>query len=58
MQETQPLDNPTPDGLPRIAQRIVANPFFGYFIMVLILLSGAFLGLGSVPEIADRYGGM
>ena len=44
--------------MPRIAQRFVANPFFDYFIIVLILLSGAFLGLGTVPEIADRYGEM
>ena len=44
--------------MPRIAQRFVANPFFDYFIIVLILLSGAFLGLGTVPETADRYGEM
>ena len=44
--------------MPRIAKRIGANRFFDYFIIVLILLSGAFLGLGTVPEIADRYGEM
>ena len=49
-------DNPTTSGLPRLAQRIVANPFFDYLIIALILLSGVILGLGTVPEISDQYG--
>lgn len=57
MQETEHFpDEPTNRGLPRIANRIVSNPFFDYFIIALILLSGAFLGLGTVPEISDDYG--
>ena len=35
---------------------MVENPIFDFFIIALIFLSGALLGLGTVPEVSDRYG--
>ena len=37
---------------------MVENPIFDFFIIALIFLSGALLGLGTVPDISDRYGGL
>ena len=43
-------------GSQKIAERIVSSPIFEYFIIALILASGAILGLRTVPEIADQFG--
>ena len=40
----------------KFAERVVSNSIFEYFIIALILASGAILGLRTVPEIADDYG--
>jgi len=40
----------------RLAQQIVAHPFFDRFIVALILLNGAILGLETYPELVARYG--
>ena len=40
----------------KIAERVVSSSIFEYGIIVLILASGAILGLKTVPEIADRFG--
>ena len=43
-------------GSQKIAERIVSSSLFEYFIIALILASGAILGLRTVPEIADEFG--
>ncbi len=43
-------------GSQKVAERVVRNSIFEYFIIALILLSGAILGLRTVPEYADQYG--
>ncbi len=43
-------------GSQKIAERVVGSPLFEYFIIALILASGAILGLRTVPEIADQFG--
>ena len=43
-------------GSQKFAERVVRSSIFEYFIIALILLSGAILGLRTVPEIADQYG--
>ena len=45
-------------GLVKFAKTIVESSIFDYFIIVLILVSGALLGLQTVPEINDPYGGL
>lgn len=40
----------------KFADRVVSSSIFEYFIIALILASGAILGLRTVPEIADDYG--
>ena len=44
------------DRIPQLTQRIVGARIFEYAIIVLILASGALLGLATSPSIADRYG--
>ncbi len=43
-------------GSQKVAERIVSSPIFEYFIIALILASGAILGLRTVPNIADEFG--
>ena len=43
------------DRLTQNAQRVVSSSIFEYFIIALILLSAAILGLRTEPEIVDRY---
>ena len=43
-------------GLVKFAQKLVESSIFDYFIIALILMSGAFLGLQTVPEISEPYG--
>ena len=45
-------------GLVKFAKTIVESSIFDYFIIVLILVSGALLGLQTVPEIDDPYGNL
>ncbi len=45
-------------GSQKVAERIVNSPFFEYFIIALILTSGAILGLRTVPNIADEFGNL
>lgn len=40
----------------KIAQRIVSNKRFEYFIITLILLNGVVLGLETSPDIVTQYG--
>lgn len=44
------------DRIRHLAQRITGARAFEYAIIVLILTSGALLGLGTSPDIVDRYG--
>ena len=43
-------------GTQKVAERIVSSAIFEYFIIALILASGAILGLRTVPNIADQFG--
>ena len=43
-------------GSQKVAERIVGSSIFEFFIIALILASGAILGLRTVPEIADQFG--
>ena len=43
-------------GSQKIAERVVGSSIFEFFIIALILASGAILGLRTVPDIADRFG--
>lgn len=43
-------------GSQKIAERVVSSPIFEYFIIALILGSGAILGLRTVPQINDQFG--
>ena len=59
MEETENVNEQTRNsGFVRFAGRVVENQFFDYVIIALILLSGAFLGLQTVPEINDPYGNL
>ena len=59
MEETENVNEQTQNsGFVRFAGRVVENQFFDYVIIALILLSGAFLGLQTVPEINDPYGNL
>ncbi len=40
----------------RFADTVVHKPIFEYFIILLILISGALLGLATVPELTEDYG--
>ena len=40
----------------KIAERTVSSSIFEYFIIALVLASGAILGLRTVPGISDRFG--
>lgn len=42
----------------KLAQRIVSNPYFERFIIVLILLNGVVLGLETSATVVDRWGGL
>ena len=44
--------------LTKNAQRVVANTIFEWFIIALILLSAAILGLRTEPEIVEQYDGL
>ena len=46
------------DLLTKNAQRVVASSYFEYFIIGLILLSAAILGLRTEPAIAEEYDGL
>ena len=57
MEEIENTEQQTnPNGLVRFSKAIVGSSIFDYFIIVLILMSGALLGLQTVPEIDDPYG--
>ena len=43
-------------GSQKIVEQVVGSSIFEYFIIALILVSGAILGLRTVPEIFDDYG--
>ena len=59
MEETENVNEQTQNsGFVRFAGRVVENQFFDYVIIALILLSGAFLGLQTIPEINDPYGNL
>ncbi len=59
MQETEQEIKPTErTGLSLVASRIVEYPAFDYVIIALILLSGAILGVQTVPDISDQYGNL
>ncbi len=45
-------------GSQKIAERIVSNSLFEYFIIALILISAAILGLRTEPQIVERYEGL
>ena len=57
MEEPENVNEQTQNsGFVRFAGRVVENQFFDYVIIALILLSGAFLGMQTIPEINDPYG--